>query len=55
MVLFDGPNSFMVNKLSGEVNWINDDGHNYTMDMWIVPPDEVSAVAQEVGFAGPAP
>ena len=45
----------MVNKLSGEANWIEDDGSNFTMTMWIVPPDEVNAVAEQLDFHGQAP
>ena len=55
LVVFDGQNSFMVNKASGEVNWIEDDGSNFTMTMWIVPPDEVNAVAEQLDFHGQAP
>ncbi len=42
VVLFDGDNSFVLNKHKGEVNWIQDDGVNYLMEMWIVPKDEVN-------------
>ena len=55
LVVFDGQDSFMVNKVSGEVNWIDDDGSNFTMTMWIVPPDEVNAVAEQLDFHGQAP
>ena len=46
VVVFDGPDSFMVNKYSGEVNEIGDDGVNYLMQMLIVPQAEISAVQQ---------
>ena len=55
LVVFDGQNSFMVNKMSGEVNAINDDGSNFTMTMWIVPPDEINAVAELLDFQRQAP
>ena len=55
LVVFDGPDSFMVNKVSGEVNHIDDDGSNYTMTMWIVPPDELNSVVQTLVFHGQEP
>jgi hypothetical protein len=55
VVVFDGQSSFMVNKVSGEVNAITDDGSNFTMTMWIVPPDEVNSVAQQLDFQRQAP
>ncbi len=41
MVVFDGPDSFMVNKETGEVNIIEDDGENYNLNLWVVPPEEL--------------
>ncbi len=55
LVVFDGQDSFMVNKVSGEVNWIEDDGSNFTMTMWIVLPGEVNAVVEQLDFHGQAP
>ena len=46
VVLFDGDNSFVFNKHTGEVNWIHGDGVNYLMEMWIVPKDEVNHLMQ---------
>jgi len=40
-VVFDGPESFMYNKHTGEVNAIEDDGANYIQEMWVIPPDEI--------------
>jgi hypothetical protein len=34
----------MLNKMSGEVNRIDDDGRNYLMHMWVVPPEELTDV-----------
>ena len=43
IVVLDGPDSFVFNKLTGEVNCLEDDGTNYFMDMWIVPPEDLDA------------
>ena len=45
MVIFDGADSFMLNKHTGEINLIEDDGHNYILETWIIPPDEIDRVA----------
>ena len=37
----EGEQHLIVNKVSGEVNFMRDDGVNYLHDMLIVPPDEV--------------
>ena len=51
MVVFgDGPEGelhYVVNKLTGEMNAIRDDGINYLMGLYIMPPEEA-------GFARPA-
>ena len=44
LVVFDGPDSFMYNKHSGEVNAIQDDGSNYVQELWVIPPDELNMV-----------
>ena len=41
MVVLDGENSFVLNKITGEVNCMEDDGVSYLMDMWIIPPEEL--------------
>ena len=46
VTVFDGPDSFIVNKYTGEVNDIVDDGINYLMNMVIVPRAEFNAVQQ---------
>ncbi len=51
MVVFDGEGSFICNKSTGEFNAINDDGINYNMDVWIVPPSQLQAVRQHVEAA----
>ena len=46
-VIFDddgsgnGTGSFVLNKTTGEINMIRDDGHDYIMRRWIVPPNMV--------------
>ena len=40
VVVFDGPDSFMLNKLTGEANKIEDDGTSYVLETWVVPPDD---------------
>ena len=57
-VWLDGGESWMVNKATGEVNQIDHDGKNFTMDMWIVPPEELALVVNSVneqGFIGHHP
>ena len=36
----------MVNKHTGEVNAIDFDGKKFTMEMWVVPPDELHNIVQ---------
>ena len=45
MVVLNGPNSFVLNKISGEINVLEDDGINYLMDTWIIPPEEIENYA----------
>ena len=57
VVVFDGPNSFALNKLTGEMNGIIDDGTNYVMESWICPPEELGTEEElkAAGFAGQHP
>ena len=52
-VVFDDQGCFIVNKDSGEVNAIVDDGINYTMPLWVVPPACIKALREQAaaGFA----
>ena len=52
-VWFDGEESFCINKLTGEVNHIRDDGINYLMGVWVIPKEEVEALGNQ-GFPWPA-
>ena len=54
LVVFDGPESFIMNKLTGELNMIQDNGTNYTIGMWVVPKDALQGMEAE-GFGRPAP
>jgi len=47
-VWLDGDQSFMVNKHTGEVNQIDHNGKDFTMEMWVIPPDELSAYVEGV-------
>ena len=42
--LGDGSDHLIINKITGEVNRMRDDGINYFQDLIIVPPDQVEAV-----------
>ena len=57
VVIFDGPESYCLNKFTGEVNEITDNGTNYTMDAWVCPPEELGTEAELVaaGFIGQHP
>ena len=55
-----GPNGdqhLIINRLTGEINMIEDDGVNYIQELWIVPPDQVGEVQANIGgaqdFPGP--
>ncbi len=52
-VVFDDQGCFIVNKDSGEFNAIVDDGINYTMPLWVVPPACIKALREQAaaGFA----
>ena len=48
----DGDNSFAVNKETGEMTQIDHDGKDFTIDMWVIPPDQLQSLLQvESGFA----
>ena len=44
-----GTGSYMINKSTGEINWIHDDSKDYIMKRWIVPRQEVPAVKKAYG------
>ena len=45
-VIFDEDGRFVFNKITGELNHITDDGVNYKMRQWIIPPEQVEAALQ---------
>ena len=44
----DSSSHIIVNKVSGEVNHMRDDGVNYLQDLWVVPEGQVNAVAHSL-------
>ena len=40
----NGAGSFMVNKMTGEINAIRDNGSDYVMRRWIIPQSEVETM-----------
>ena len=49
-VVFDEDGSYAVNKITGEVNYITDDGSTYVMRHWIIPPDQIDHEMEAAGF-----
>ena len=37
-VVFDGNGSYIENKTTGEIRKLREDDGNYTLDIWVVPP-----------------
>ena len=46
--LGDGDDHLVINKVSGEINRLRDDGINYLQDLLIVPPDKIEQVVKEL-------
>ena len=44
----NGTGSFMVNKTTGEINAIHDDGSNFVMRRWIIPAQEVPGILKNM-------
>ena len=44
----NGTGSFMVNKTTGEINAIHDDGSNFVMRRWIIPAQEVPEILKNM-------
>ena len=53
----EGDQHLIINRVTGEINTIEDDGYNYLQNLWVVPPDEIEQVQRDQGavqpFAGP--
>jgi hypothetical protein len=47
MVIFDGPESFILHKETGAINLIKDDGVNYTLGLTVVPKAEFEKMEAE--------
>ena len=41
-VVFDDEGSFIMNKNTGEVNWLREEDENNMLDAWIPPPQQGS-------------
>ena len=56
-VVFDADEgSYILNKESGELNWLREDNGNYVMDTWVPPPSDIMGYAAdhaEADFRGP--
>ena len=50
-VWLDGAESFMMNKLTGEITQIDRNGKDFTMEMRVIPPDELEVFVESEGFA----
>ena len=51
----EGGEHVIVNRMTGEVNYMQDDGINYIQRLIVVPPNQIEAVQnaiQHLGFAG---
>ena len=43
-VVFDEEEgSYILNKTTGEINWLHEDNGNYVMDTWVLPPQSLLA------------
>ena len=49
VVVFDGSNSYIQNKTTGEINWLREENGNYLMDLWIMPIDDLNEM-KRAGF-----
>ena len=46
LVVFDGPDSCIVNKTSGEVNMLREEDGNYILDVWVPPNSDAGFTRQ---------
>ena len=44
-VIFDEDGSYIVNKATGESNWLMEQNGNYMLDVWVPPPFQTSGNA----------
>ena len=45
-VVFDSDCSYIINKRTGEINWLREEQGNYMLDVWVPPPTKL----QDQGF-----
>ena len=50
MIVFDDDGSFIMNKHTGETNWLREEDGNYILDVWVPPPGQ--ALHDESDFHG---
>ena len=43
-VIFDEEGSYIINKTTGEMNWMREDDGNYMLDAWVPPPESPNEV-----------
>ena len=43
----NGDQNLIVNKISGEINWMEDDGVNYIQKLLVIPPSKVEEVREQ--------
>ena len=44
-VIFDEDGSYIMNKATGELNWLREQNGNYMLDGWVPPPSQTSGNA----------
>ena len=50
VIVFDDDGSFILNKSTGETNWLREEDGNYLLDVWMPPP--VQAGRDDSDFHG---
>jgi len=40
-VVFDSDGSYVVNKRTGEINWMREENGNYLLDLWVMPAERM--------------
>ena len=45
MVVFDSEGSYVIDKQTGELNWLRNDNGNFMLDMWVPTPAAVDPYA----------
>ena len=45
MVVFDSEGSYIVNKQTGEFNWLRNENGNFILNVWVPPPAAVDPYA----------